>query len=200
MIVNKNSPVFRVNYIVYNETTTKGNYPCSKKLTALSAPRWHLSVPTSSSKRAIDSFDTTVRPRTSSPKRVLTRLSFFSKVDNMPKPEMSDDRFLAAFEFIRRTGATAIQIRYSDDEPPTIWCVIAEYPDKKYEVDAGLDPIRAALRLCERLCDGGQCNHCGRPTSLEPDQIDTMPFNQAICWYQYDPELKKFRRGCEGDT
>jgi hypothetical protein len=191
---------FRVNYTTYNETTTKGNYPCSKKLTALSAPRWHLSVPTSSSKRAIDSFDTTVRPRSSSPKRVLTRLSFFSKVDNMPKPEVGDPRFLAALDFMRRTGVIGIWIRYSDDELPIIWFVVVEFPDNKFEVDASLDPVRAALRLCERLCDGGQCNHCGRPTGLEPDSLETMPFNKEICWYVYDPELKKFRRGCEGDT
>jgi hypothetical protein len=23
---------------------------------------------------------------------------------------------------------------------------------------------------------------------------------QVVCWYRFDPELKTFRRGCEGDT
>lgn len=118
----------------------------------------------------------------------------------MSKSELDDARFLAALDFTRRTGAIGIQIRYSDDEKPTIWFVVAEFSNNRFEVDASLDPVRAALRLCERLCDGGQCTHCGRPTGLEPDQIETMPLNETICWYQYDPELKKFRRGCEGDT
>jgi hypothetical protein len=132
--------------------------------------------------------------------RRLPTLFIFSKVDNMPKPGFDDARFLAALGFVRRTGASEIQIRYSDDELPTIWFVVAKYPDNKFEVDASLDPVRAALRLCERLADGGQCTHCGRPTGLEPDHIETMPLNRTICWYQYDPELKTFRRGCEGDT
>jgi hypothetical protein len=118
----------------------------------------------------------------------------------MAKAQFDDERFIAAIEFIRKTSSTGFQIRYSDDETPTVWFAVAEYPDNKFEVDASLDPIQAALRLCERLCDGGQCRHCGRPTGLEPDSIETMPLNRTICWYQYDPELKKFRRGCEGDT
>jgi hypothetical protein len=118
----------------------------------------------------------------------------------MPRPEFDDDRFLAALEFTRRTGAIGVQVRYSDDEPPTVWFMVVEFPGDRFEVDASLDPLRAALRLCERLADGGQCTHCHRPTGLEPDHIETMPFNKEICWYQFDPELKKFRRGCEGDT
>ena len=118
----------------------------------------------------------------------------------MRKAQLDDERFLAALDLTRRTGATGIQIRYSDDEQPVIWFVVVEYPDNKFEVDASLDPVRAALRLCERLVDGGQCTHCHRPTGLEPDSIETMPLNQTFCWYQYDPELKKFMRGCEGDT
>lgn len=112
---------------------------------------------------------------------------------------INQPKFLAALELMRRTGCTGVQIRYSDDEQPVVWFVVAEYPENRAEVDAALDPIRAALRLCERLVDGGQCAHCERPTGLEPDHIETMPLNDTICWYQYDPELKTFRRGCEGD-
>ena len=117
--------------------------------------------------------------------------------------QSSKDKLLAAIEFIRRTGASQVQVRYSDDEQPIIWFVVAVYDGKNpakitgVEVDASTSPIRAALRLCERLADGGECQHCGRPTGLEPDLLLTMPFNDKICWYQYDPELKKFRRGCE---
>jgi hypothetical protein len=116
----------------------------------------------------------------------------------MAKAQLDDERFLAALKLIQRTGATGVQIRYSDDEQPVIWFVVAEYSENRSEVDAAFEPVRAALRLCERLVDGGQCTHCHRPTGLEPDSIETMPLNQTICWYQYDPELKTFRRGCEG--
>ena len=85
-------------------------------------------------------------------------------------PKADEDKLLAAIAFIRRTGASSIQIRWSDDEKPTVWFVVAEYDGRAshgmegHEVDASLDPVRAALRLCERLADGGQCAHCGRPS------------------------------------
>lgn len=113
--------------------------------------------------------------------------------------DIDQDRFHAGINLIRRTGAIGFQVRVSDEEEPTVWMAIAKYIDGRAEVDASLDPLRAVLRLCERLCDGGMCNHCKRPCGLEPDSIDTMPMNNEICWYQYDPELKTFRRGCEGD-
>ena len=108
---------------------------------------------------------------------------------------MSDeDKLKASIDFIGRTGADSVQVRYSDDEEPTVWFVVAQFDDRA-EVDAALTPLRAALRLCERLADGGKCAHCGRPCGLEPDMLWTMPLNELICWYQYDPELKTFRRG-----
>jgi hypothetical protein len=118
--------------------------------------------------------------------------------------QAEQDRLLAAYDFIRRTGARQIDIRYSDDESPVVWFVVAHYDGRNpagiegQEVDASLSPVRAALRLCERLADGGQCRHCRRPTGLEPDSLETMPMDELVCWWQYDPELKKFRRGCEG--
>jgi len=108
-----------------------------------------------------------------------------------------EDKLKAAIEFIRRTGARQVQVRYSDDERPTVWFVVAKYPKNHYEMDAALTPLRAALRLCERLCDGGMCAYCHRPAGFEPDHLWRMPWDKVICWYQYDPELKTFRRGCE---
>lgn len=112
---------------------------------------------------------------------------------------VADAKLTAGVDFIRRTGSKTFQLRYSDDEQPVVWIAVAGYPDERHEVDASLDPIRAVLRLCERLADGGQCVHCGRPTGLDPDTIETMPLNDLICWYQFDPELRTFRRGCEGN-
>lgn len=109
------------------------------------------------------------------------------------------EKLTAAVALIGRTGAAHFQLRYSDDEKPVVWMAVAVYREDLAEVDASLDPVRAVLRLAERLVDGGQCVHCKRPTGLDPDSLDTMPLNDTICWWQWDPELKVFRRGCEGD-
>lgn len=111
-----------------------------------------------------------------------------------------EKRVAAATDLIHRTGATGFQVRYQDDDDPVGWIAVATYRDEAAEAAAALDPLRATLRLGETLLDGGRCTHCQRPTGLEPDSIDQMPMNQLICWYQYDPELATFRRGCEGDT
>jgi hypothetical protein len=127
-------------------------------------------------------------------------------------PTIHDPRFAAAIEFIRRTGARSVGIRYQDDEDPVVWMALARFSvgrdgipvagggETRYEVDAAFTPLRAALRLCERLADGGICAHCGRPSGLDPDSLDRLPLDRLICWYQFDPELKTFRRGCEGET
>jgi hypothetical protein len=109
-----------------------------------------------------------------------------------------EDKLKAAIELVRRTGANQIQVRYSDDEKPVIWLVVAIYKKLDlWEVAAAHTPTRAALRLCEKLLDGGMCTHCKRPVGLEPESLDRMPMDDVFCWYQYDPELKTFRRGCE---
>lgn len=119
------------------------------------------------------------------------------------KAELSADaeaRLTAGIDLIKRTGAKNFQLRWSDDEQPVIWMAVASYAGddlERHEVDASLHPVRAVLRLCERLVDGGMCTHCERPSGLDPDTIDTMPLNDLVCWFQFDPELKTFRRGCE---
>ena len=118
-----------------------------------------------------------------------------SELEHLP-PDV-EHKLKAGVDFIMRTGASEFQLRYHDDELPVVWIAVAAYGDDTHEVDASLDPVRAVLRLCERLCDGGTCTHCKRPTGLDPDTLDTMPLNELVCWYQYDPELKTFRRGCE---
>lgn len=129
----------------------------------------------------------------------------------------------AAVDMIGRTGATQVQIRYSDDEVPVVWFLVAAYksaetrtknrrsgnpaqrgapdaPELVYESASASNPIEASYRLLERLLDGGVCQHCGRPSGVNRDWQDEMPASQLICWYTYDPEIRKFRRACEGDT
>jgi hypothetical protein len=112
---------------------------------------------------------------------------------------LKDPRFVATIELIRRTGAREFQIRYSDDEQPIIWMAAAGFGEQ-WEAAAALHPLLAVWRLAETLIDGGICKHCSKPTGVTYDWTGVMPAQGIICWYTYDPELKKFRRSCEGDT
>lgn len=63
-----------------------------------------------------------------------------------------------------------------------------------------MDPLRAVLRLLDRMIDGGECTHCHKPTAVSDNFAAPTPLAEHICWYVFDPELATFRRGCEGDT
>lgn len=114
---------------------------------------------------------------------------------------MLDPRATAGIDMLRRVGASQVQLRFSDDEEPVVWIAVVGLKQSRrriyHDAAAALDPTTAILRLCEKLIDGGQCAHCKRPTGFDPD-ADTMPLNELVCWYQWDPELAVFRRGCEG--
>lgn len=115
---------------------------------------------------------------------------------------MNDPRVGAAVDMVRRTGAETFQIRYQDDEDPVVWLAVAGYEGERWEAAAAMNPLRAVLRLCERLIDGALCVHCNRPAGFEADDVEAQHevFDQIVCWYQFEPELATFRRGCEGDT
>jgi|SRR5580765_2277178 len=117
---------------------------------------------------------------------------------NKPKKNVTEDdaRFTAAVELIGRTGAIEFQIRHSpEDDLPVTWTAIGKW-GKVYEVAASMYPLEAIFRLCDQVIDGGECTHCHKPAGFEPS-IDPMPLSQFVCWYQWDPECKTFRRGCE---
>lgn len=123
-----------------------------------------------------------------------------------------DPRFMAGIDLLRRTGMVSFQIRYSDDEEPIVWMAVGEWrvdwrgrPRPKggkshHEAAAALDPLRAILRLCDQMVDGAMCAHCGRPSGVNDDFTAEMPLDELVCWYTFDPELKTFRRSCEGDA
>lgn len=123
----------------------------------------------------------------------------------------NDARFIAAVDLIKRTGAKDFRIGYSDEEDgePIVWYAVAtynrsenmppEFPDVVLgDVDASFNPVQAVLRLCERLIDGGECWHCHQMTIFISD-ITVDPFDKIGCVYAWDPELKTFRRSCEGE-
>ena len=118
-------------------------------------------------------------------------------------------RLQAQCDLIGRTGSKGLQIRWSDDEVPTVWLAVALYDGGRWEVGAGRTPLEATTRLCENVLDGGTCTHCQRAVGFDDDFDDTLNntlaaaaeslTGVAICWYMWDPELKKYRRGCEGE-
>lgn len=124
---------------------------------------------------------------------------------------VDDPRFTAGMSLLRRTGAAEIQVRWSDDEEPIVWFAVARYRlDENrrprstgdingWETAAGHDPLEAVLRLCQEAVDGGTCRHCGRPSMFhaELDEVPTI-LDPMFCMYEWDPEMKVFRRGCEG--
>ncbi len=122
-----------------------------------------------------------------------------------------DPRLNAAADMIRRTGAKSLQLRISDDPEPDVYIAIVEHligednrpvPEggvQHFETGSGLTPLSAALRLCERLIDGGVCAHCGKLTRFN-EFSRPQPPNDALCWNEWDPGSGAFRRGCEERT
>lgn len=129
---------------------------------------------------------------------------------NQPS-EFDDPQMMAAIDLIGRTGASNFQIRYSDDEMPVVWIAVAEFKSKEgsgYQVASAFAADAAIYALCDQLLDGGRCTHCHKVTGFTTDfdeQIQEVILRDeageeetlAVCWYQYDPELKVYRRGCE---
>jgi hypothetical protein len=113
--------------------------------------------------------------------------------DQLP---VDDPRFGPAVEMIGRTGAEEFQIRYCEEEQPVIWMCSARWGDH-WETAAALNPLTALFRLCDLVVDGGRCTHCERPTGFSQD-FQPMFLSETLCWYSFDPELRTFRRSCEG--
>lgn len=116
-----------------------------------------------------------------------------------PHPAIDDPQFHAGLDMLQRLGVTSVQLRYQDDQEPIVWMMLACFKIEGHDVwqvAAALDPPLALIRLLEQLMDGGRCAHCQKPTGLV-DGPDEMPAGELVCWYQYDPELKTYRRGCE---
>lgn len=109
-----------------------------------------------------------------------------------------DPRFAAVLTLLHRAGASEIQIRYDEEQDPIFWLVVGKWGDT-YEADTALTPLRAAMRLAERVVDGGTCAYCTKPTALSDDWRSPTILDDLLCWWLYDPETQTFRRGCEGD-
>jgi len=122
-----------------------------------------------------------------------------TRPEGMP-PEHAE-QVVAAVDMLGRTGAGAIQLRFSHDEEPVVWLAVALY-EKGTKVAAGLDPLMALLHLCEKVVDGATCTHCERQTAFLPDD-DDPGFRQWLirecraCVYGWDSATKRFARSCQ---
>lgn len=106
-----------------------------------------------------------------------------------------DPRYEAAVDLIGRTGAQQFQVRYCEEgKPPVVWIAAAQWGEH-WEAAGAMNPLHALFRLLDSVIDGGQCQHCRRPTGFEPS-ADPMPLDKVVCWYQFDPSTKRFARGC----
>lgn len=118
-------------------------------------------------------------------------------------------RMVAAIALLRRTGATSFQLRYSDDEDPVIWMAVGEWHiadgrpvpaeaggEIHYDAAAAADPPTAVMRLLDEKLDGGQCTHCGRPSTVLHEPGEVWPLDGATCAWRYDPERGEYVRGC----
>lgn len=120
----------------------------------------------------------------------------------------ADPRVTAAIDVIGRTGARSFQLRYQDDETPTVWIAVGTWlygprgipvasgGQERSETAAALDPGRAVLRLLKLVINGGQCTHCDRPTAIGEDW-QPRGVDPETCWYVYDEQAEAFRRDCE---
>lgn len=128
-----------------------------------------------------------------------------------PHPETLTPQFLAGIKLIQGTGARSFRIGYSDpdDGPPDVWYVCVEWGIDpatgrplqtggriSHEAAAAMTPLKAVLRLCEQVIDGGRCAHCGEVSSFVPDgSIELL--NETTCVVSWNPAVAEFRRGCE---
>lgn len=114
--------------------------------------------------------------------------------DGSPK----DPRFVASLDLLRRTGLKEFQIRYDEEQDPIVWVAVGKWGDH-YEAEGAMTPLKAIIRLLERVLDGGTCAYCTRPAGVSTDWRNSLPLDEVFCWWIYDPETESFRRGCEGE-
>lgn len=132
-----------------------------------------------------------------------------ARVTKKKKPsKVLDPRFTAAIEVVRRTGATTIQVRYSDDEQPVIWFAVAGHnvgPEgvpiaaggrRAWTTAAALTPERAVFKLAEELVDGAQCAYCHRPSGFLADPGERTFASSLLCWWTWDQETGKYVQEC----
>ncbi len=124
-----------------------------------------------------------------------------------------EGKLVAAVDMIGRMGGKEFQLRFDDRDldggTPVVWMALARWDrllgrqvpdDVRWQATGGVTPWQAIFRLLESVMDGGTCAHCHKPTAVDerPPDAALMATEEVVCWYRYDPEVKTFRRQCEG--
>jgi hypothetical protein len=123
-----------------------------------------------------------------------------------------DPRFFPALDLLKRTGVRQVQVRYHDEEHPTIWNVVGKwYADEHdmivatkdeaegtmWRVAAGFDPAQALFALLQGLIgehSGGACTYCMRLTALDVSDPPRDRLVDNFCWWTFNGS--EFERGC----
>lgn len=85
----------------------------------------------------------------------------------MSHPAFDSDALKATVDLIGRSGATAIEIGYDDDDPENVrWHVQATYRGARLIRDGYPDPVGAAEALARRVLKGARCRRCGKRIRL----------------------------------
>jgi hypothetical protein len=119
-------------------------------------------------------------------------------------PKESEDLIKACLELLGRSAAENVRIGFTDEDAgdPIVWWVHVHTRFGSDVCAADLSPVLALWKVVEDQIDGGVCTHCHKVTGVVRDSMaGDMPKGEEIggvCWFAYDPELKTFRRGCEG--
>jgi hypothetical protein len=116
--------------------------------------------------------------------------------------DSEDPRFGAAVNLLQHTGATSFRIGYSDpdDGDPTAWYALVTYPDGIAEAAGAITPLKAVLRLCTQVIDGGQCTHCGKRTIFAATQgdADDLMLQRMGCMRSFNGT--EYVRQCSHET
>lgn len=122
------------------------------------------------------------------------------QVDDPTDPDQligNVDIYYAGVDLLGRTGADEFFNRTEKTFLPVAWILTVRWGDR-WETTSGHTAEQAMFRMLQEVVDGGMCLHCNLPTAVVRDFEDDLD-RDHVCWYQFDPELKKFRRSCEGE-
>ena len=115
----------------------------------------------------------------------------------MSAPDVVSPQLKAGIELLRRSGLVEFQIRFQDDETPTVWIAVGAWSGERFETASALAPDLAVRRLVDQVVDGGECAHCHRPTVVLHDASDfSLSTIDALCAYWYDIVDETYRRAC----
>jgi len=109
-----------------------------------------------------------------------------------------EDALMAAVDLVGRTGATAFEIGYlNDDVPPEEagWYAHAQYRGARITAESS-GPVEAAEALAMRLLAGGKCTNCSGLIALSPAGAVVYPSATLTDGTKWTAKQAKAARQC----